>query len=113
MLGREEERLQIYTTLRSSVKEGGLGNPIYISGLPGMGKTSTIKEIIRSLESERDNGLIPEFVWIEVNGLNMPKPELAYSIIAKALYRESEKVKHISCLHMHNECNTGCNLLVV
>ncbi|KAF0719317.1 hypothetical protein As57867_001129, partial [Aphanomyces stellatus] len=84
LLGREEERFQIYETLKSSILDGE-GSPVYISGLPGMGKTATVKEILRTLEGERDAQDIPAFTWIEVNGLHMPKPDQAYSMIWKAL----------------------------
>jgi hypothetical protein len=78
LIGREEERRQIYRTLRTDI-ENGHGSPIYISGLPGMGKTATVKEILETLQNEMS------FRWIEVNGLHMPKPELSYSILWKAL----------------------------
>ncbi|RHY45156.1 hypothetical protein DYB38_012355 [Aphanomyces astaci] len=84
LLGREEERRQIYQTLKLAVVDGE-SNPVYISGLPGMGKTATVKEILRTLERERDAQAIPPFTWIEVNGLHMPKPDQAYSMIWKAL----------------------------
>ncbi|RQM19444.1 hypothetical protein B5M09_011030 [Aphanomyces astaci] len=84
LLGREEERRQIYQTLKLAVVDGE-SNPVYISGLPGMGKTATVKEILRTLERERDAQTIPPFTWIEVNGLHMPKPDQAYSMIWKAL----------------------------
>ncbi|RHY47709.1 hypothetical protein DYB34_010707 [Aphanomyces astaci] len=84
LLGREEERRQIYQTLKLAVVDGE-SSPVYISGLPGMGKTATVKEILRTLERERDAQTIPPFTWIEVNGLHMPKPDQAYSMIWKAL----------------------------
>ncbi|KAH9130570.1 hypothetical protein LEN26_008392 [Aphanomyces euteiches] len=84
LLGREEERHQIFQTLRSAIVDGD-SSPVYISGLPGMGKTATVKEILRSLEYERDMLTIPAFTWIEVNGLHMPRPDQAYSMIWKAL----------------------------
>jgi len=95
LLGREEERNQIYHTLRMAILGGAsLSNPVYISGLPGMGKTATVKEILRSLEHERDTQTLDDFTWIEVNGLHMPKPDLAYSIIWKALQKHQFRVNN-------------------
>ncbi|CAK4233720.1 unnamed protein product [Aphanomyces euteiches] len=69
LLGREEERHQIFQTLRSAIVDGD-SSPVYISGLPGMGKTATVKEILRSLEYERDMLTIPAFTWIESTSFN-------------------------------------------
>ncbi|OQR94190.1 origin recognition complex subunit [Achlya hypogyna] len=104
LIGREDERQQIYRTLHSAIQDGH-GDPIYISGLPGMGKTATVKEIIGSLERLRDAQELPDFAWIEVNGLHMPKPDLAYSIIWKALEKHQFAAKSFNpkkareCLH--------------
>ncbi|KAF1795327.1 P-loop containing nucleoside triphosphate hydrolase [Phytophthora cactorum] len=85
MTGREDERDEIYTALRSSIEQQSAGGPIYISGLPGAGKTSIVKEVIRMLEAQRDNGKLRNFAWVEVNGLQMPRPDVAYSVLWKAL----------------------------
>ncbi|KAL7691260.1 putative AAA+ ATPase domain, origin recognition complex, subunit 1, AAA lid [Plasmopara halstedii] len=85
MTGREDEREEIYTSLRSSIEQQSAGGPIYISGLPGAGKTSIVKEVIRTLEMQRDNGDLRNFTWVEVNGLQMPRPDVAYSVLWKAL----------------------------
>ncbi|GMF44342.1 unnamed protein product [Phytophthora fragariaefolia] len=85
MTGREDERDEIYTALRSSIEQQSAGGPIYISGLPGAGKTSIVKEVIRSLEDQRDAGELRNFAWVEVNGLQMPRPDVAYSVLWKAL----------------------------
>ncbi|KDO23552.1 hypothetical protein SPRG_10744 [Saprolegnia parasitica CBS 223.65] len=104
LIGREDERRQIYRTVHSAIQDGH-GDPIYISGLPGMGKTATVKEIIGSLERLRDAQKLQDFSWIEVNGLHMPKPDLAYSIIWKALEKHHFAAKSFNpkkareCLH--------------
>ncbi|TYZ66138.1 hypothetical protein PybrP1_005689, partial [[Pythium] brassicae (nom. inval.)] len=85
MTGRDHERSEIYNALRSSIHAQRAGGPIYISGLPGVGKTSIVKEIIKNLETQRAAGTLPRFVWIEVNGLHIPKPDVAYSVVWKAL----------------------------
>lgn len=94
MTGRENERSEIYNTLRNSIQSQSAGSPIYISGLPGVGKTSILKEIIKSLEAQRAAGELPRFAWIEVNGLHMPKPEVAYSVIWNALQEGEAMVRN-------------------
>ncbi|KAF4318999.1 hypothetical protein G195_007736 [Phytophthora kernoviae 00238/432] len=91
MTGREDERDEIYTALHSSIEQQSAGGPIYISGLPGAGKTSIVKEVIRSLEKQRDVGRLRNFVWVEVNGLQMPRPDVAYSVLWKALQPQEEE----------------------
>ena len=49
---RETERQEIYDYLRYSIKQGGNGSPLYISGMPGTGKTATVREVIRELQGE-------------------------------------------------------------
>lgn len=93
MTGRDHERSEIYNALRSSIHAQRAGGPIYISGLPGVGKTSIVKEIIKSLEAQRATGTLPRFVWIEVNGLHIPKPDVAYSVIWKALQEGGDVVR--------------------
>ncbi|KAF0776157.1 hypothetical protein AaE_000143 [Aphanomyces astaci] len=51
-----------------------------------MGKTATVKEILRTLERERDAQAIPPFTWIEVNGLHMPKPDQACVLCFRVKY---------------------------
>ena len=94
MTGREDERDEIYTALRSSIEQQSAGGPIYISGLPGAGKTSIVKEVIRMLESERDAGDLRNFAWVEVNGLQMPRPDVAYSVLWKALQSPENEAGH-------------------
>uniref|UniRef100_M4C5D2 Origin recognition complex subunit 1 n=1 Tax=Hyaloperonospora arabidopsidis (strain Emoy2) TaxID=559515 RepID=M4C5D2_HYAAE len=91
MTGREDERDEIYTALHSSIEHQSAGGPIYISGLPGAGKTSIVKEVIHTLESQRDAGHLCSFAWVEVNGLQMPRPDVAYSILWKALQPPEEE----------------------
>lgn len=97
MTGRDHERSEIYNALRSSIQAQRAGGPIYISGLPGVGKTSIVKEIIQSLERQRAAGTLPRFVWIEVNGLHIPKPDVAYSVIWKALQEGGDVVRTCDC----------------
>ncbi|EQC36543.1 hypothetical protein SDRG_05992 [Saprolegnia diclina VS20] len=119
LIGREDERRQIYRTVHSAIQDGH-GDPIYISGLPGMGKTATVKEIIGSLEKLRDAQKLPDFSWIEVNGLHMPKPDLAYSIIWKALEKHQFAAKSFNpkrareCLHaLFSKASAGRPALVL
>ena len=54
---REEEYTQILEYLENAIDEG-IGACIYVSGVPGTGKTATVREVIRAL-----NGLVTADVF--------------------------------------------------
>lgn len=69
---------------------------MYISGVPGTGKTATVLEAIRALKaiSEKktkgrkvigSKSSVPKFRFIEVNGLKLSDPYQAYSLIHQEL----------------------------
>ena len=59
---------------------------MYISGVPGTGKTATVNEVIRELENERDEGLLPVFQYIEINGMKLTEPNQAYSCFLQVIH---------------------------
>jgi origin recognition complex subunit 1 len=95
---REKERGQIMTFLKGAVDRGGLGNALYISGMPGTGKTATVMEVVRTLKANAAKGISPDFQFIEINGMKLPHPYEAYSIIWKALTGEDAPVKRAAML---------------
>ena len=54
---------------------------MYISGVPGTGKTATVHEVIRSIEEAQDD--LPEFTFVEINGMKLTEPAQAYSTFLK------------------------------
>lgn len=54
---------------------------MYISGVPGTGKTATVHEVIRSIEERQED--LPEFQFVEVNGMKLTEPAQAYSTFLK------------------------------
>ena len=54
---------------------------MYISGVPGTGKTATVHEVIRSIEEAQDE--LPEFTFVEINGMKLTEPAQAYSAFLK------------------------------
>lgn len=51
---------------------------MYISGVPGTGKTATVHEVIRSLQQAAEQEEIPSFRFIEINGMKMTDPHQTY-----------------------------------
>ena len=72
---------------------------MYVSGVPGTGKTATVREVMRSLEEEKDEGRIGDFRFIDINGMRLTDPRQAYVAIYKELANEKATADH------------ACNLL--
>ena len=87
---RESERDKIFKFVEQSINAGGpcigrLPGVLYISGVPGTGKTATVREVIKSLRAKSRAGFLPRFNHVELNGLKLQSPTHAYSAIAEEL----------------------------
>lgn len=56
---------------------------MYISGVPGTGKTATVHEVIRSLQTAVEEDELPSFQFIEINGMKLTDPHQAFVQILK------------------------------
>ena len=56
---------------------------MYVSGVPGTGKTATIHEVAENLKAEAAEGNLPHFNFVEVNGMRLTNPCHVYSSIWK------------------------------
>ena len=59
--------------MRSRI-EDGTGGCVYISGVPGTGKTATVRQVIAHLQEEVEMGDLPQFKFVEVNGMKVTDP---------------------------------------
>jgi origin recognition complex subunit 1 len=84
---REEEHQNIETFVEQVLAnaDDGKGRCLYISGIPGTGKTATVLQVMRSLREQAQNGEIKPFQFVEINGLRLPSPQHAYSTLYEAL----------------------------
>lgn len=62
---------------------------MYISGVPGTGKTATTSEVIRYLKDKSKKEEIPCFKFIEINGMRLSEPKQAYVQIYQQLVGKS------------------------
>ena len=72
-------------TNRNNSSAGSNGRCLYISGIPGTGKTATVLQVMRSLRERSQRGEISSFQFIDMNGLRLPTPQHAYSTLYEAL----------------------------
>ena len=56
---------------------------MYISGMPGTGKTATVMGVATSLRQAEAEGSLPSFQFIEINGMRLSEPRQAYVSILK------------------------------
>ena len=96
---REDEFADVYQFVQSRIQDG-TGGCVYISGVPGTGKTATVRQVIAYLQEEVEMGDLPQFKFVEVNGMKVTDPYQANVIILQ-----------VCCAYFNQQgC---CNLLTV
>lgn len=102
---REEEFYELYHKLEDSILTQN-GCCIYVSGTPGVGKTATIREVIKQLSAKmtiQSNG-VKMFNYLEINGLKLIKPQSAYEILWKKISGVSTSTNNaLNFLQQHFE----------
>ncbi|XP_072130757.1 origin recognition complex subunit 1 [Mobula birostris] len=94
---REQEFQDIYNFVESKVIDG-TGGCMYISGVPGTGKTATIHEVIRCLQQAVKQENLPSFQFIEINGMKLTDPHQCYVQILKLLTGQKATADHAATL---------------
>eukprot|EP01022_Parablepharisma_sp_SALTPOND_P025572 TRINITY_DN59_c0_g2_i1.p1 TRINITY_DN59_c0_g2~~TRINITY_DN59_c0_g2_i1.p1 ORF type:complete len:835 (-),score=142.42 TRINITY_DN59_c0_g2_i1:12692-15196(-) len=82
---REKEHAEIFEFIKSGIETNGSATSLYISGMPGTGKTATVLEVIKKLEEEAHRNHIPNFEFIEINGIAIGSIYMVYCKIHKNL----------------------------
>lgn len=77
---RENEFASIYLTMYSAI-ESDSATTIYVAGTPGVGKTLTVREVIKELQNSMKLNELNKFQYIEINGLKMVKPTDSYEML--------------------------------
>ena len=62
------------------------------------GKTATVQEVIADIRKEVDEGKIPSFKYIEVNGMALTCPKKVYAAIWSQLTGEKRLADHAASL---------------
>nr|CAD7586794.1 unnamed protein product [Timema genevievae] len=94
---RQEEFQTVCNFLRGKIQDH-TGGCIYISGVPGTGKTVTVHKVVSCLQAEADKQDIPAFTFIELNGMRLTEPRQAYVQFLLAL--TGQKTKPEQAQHM-------------
>ncbi|XP_060685815.1 origin recognition complex subunit 1 isoform X2 [Hemiscyllium ocellatum] len=94
---REQEFQDIYNFVESKVIDG-TGGCMYISGVPGTGKTATVHEVMRCLQYAAKEDDLPSFRFIEINGMKLTDPHQSYVQILKSLTGQKATADHAAAL---------------
>ncbi|XP_019386972.1 PREDICTED: origin recognition complex subunit 1 [Crocodylus porosus] len=103
---REKEFQDIYNFVESKLIDG-TGGCMYISGVPGTGKTATVHEAIHCLQQAADEDALPSFQFIEINGMKLTDPHQTYVQILKLLTGQKVTATHAASLLAKLFCTSG------
>lgn len=66
---------------------------MYISGVPGTGKTATVTSVINCLLSAVKTGDVPNFQYVNINGMKLTEPRQAYVEVKNLFNSRGKGVK--------------------
>lgn len=96
---REDEFSRVYSHLLTALEEGR-GECLYISGVPGTGKTATVMRVIHTLECDSRDGTVPAFDFVSINGMKLTDPNQAYVTLWRELNKRNNSVqKRLTASH--------------
>merc|ERR1712071_324222 len=74
---REDEFHYLFSFVEGTLADAS-GGCMYVSGVPGTGKTATVNEVVRMLRESQSEGDLPDFKLIQVNGMKLTAPNQIY-----------------------------------
>lgn len=89
---RERELEDIERHLSHFVRKGS--GALYVAGVPGTGKTASVKEVMRRVERRIISGDLPKVQYAEINGFRLQSPKHVYSAILEAREKSMRKDAH-------------------
>lgn len=81
---REDQYEEIMACVEDAVEEG-IGGCVYVSGVPGTGKTATVREVIRALTARAERNEMNPFSFVEINGMKLADASQAYTLLWSAI----------------------------
>ncbi|XP_066125294.1 origin recognition complex subunit 1 isoform X1 [Saccopteryx bilineata] len=103
---REKEFQDIYNFVESKLLDH-TGGCMYISGVPGTGKTATVHEVIHYLQRAAQAKALPPFQYIEVNGMKLTEPHQVYVQILQKMTGQKATANHAVEVLAKRFCTQG------
>ncbi|XP_053962636.1 origin recognition complex subunit 1 [Anastrepha ludens] len=94
---REKEFDNVYAFLEGKIQDQ-CGGCMYVSGVPGTGKTATVTGVINMLQHKQQEDELPSFEYVEINGMRLTEPRQAYVQIYKQLTGKTVSWEHAHSL---------------
>ena len=97
---REEEYCELYGHLSSAIEDAAgtcickFFMTLDISGVPGTGKTATVKSVLRALAEEVEKEQLPPFEFVEINGMRLSEPQQAYTELWRGINGQTVSPAH-------------------
>eukprot|EP00929_Paragymnodinium_shiwhaense_P111868 TRINITY_DN80157_c0_g1_i1.p1 TRINITY_DN80157_c0_g1~~TRINITY_DN80157_c0_g1_i1.p1 ORF type:complete len:465 (-),score=102.24 TRINITY_DN80157_c0_g1_i1:152-1546(-) len=79
---RDDEQRRILEHLRRGLRDGGSEQVLYISGMPGTGKTASVLALVKEL---RESGNEKEFVFVHTNAMRLGTPNAIFGEVLRNL----------------------------
>ncbi|CAD8095766.1 unnamed protein product [Paramecium primaurelia] len=93
ILCRDQEKDLITKFIEDGIKNNGQSQALYISGVPGIGKTATVMEAQKKLSTKKDN-----FQFIYANAMNFGLPDNIYSFLLEKITNIKDASKVQACI---------------
>ena len=89
LICREEQFEQLYNFCYDGISSESSA-VIYVAGVPGTGKTATMRKVIQSLDDLVELGKLKEFDTAHVNAMTLASPKNVFVAIYKELFMEED-----------------------
>ncbi|KAF2072672.1 hypothetical protein CYY_006006 [Polysphondylium violaceum] len=89
--GREKERKMISKFIETTLRANQGGGSLYVAGMPGTGKTATVKEVIRKLLTKAKERQLGDFQFLELNCMGLQDPHHIYLQMYKKMFNRRAK----------------------
>lgn len=94
---REKEQLHIYNYIKKGLETNGSYTGLYISGMPGTGKTACVTTVINKLRKESQRKEVAPFTVCELNGMKITNPNNVFKYIYEHLFTDGRSTNIKKC----------------
>mmetsp|Transcript_6924 Transcript_6924/g.10757 ORF Transcript_6924/g.10757 Transcript_6924/m.10757 type:complete len:402 (-) Transcript_6924:92-1297(-) len=105
---RGPERRTITQFIEDGIRNGRSDKGLYISGMPGTGKTATVLQVVRSATKKQQAGLLPPFKFVMLNAMKLPDPSFLYRELLARLTGTTTTTKRATLL-LQKYFSTPCS----